>query len=49
MGGEDELQILLASFPSRYPRRVGALDWGWDPEEVEEALCRRFGLYFGRS
>jgi hypothetical protein len=26
-----------------------ALDWGWDPEEVEEALCRRSGLHFGRS
>jgi hypothetical protein len=26
-----------------------ALDWGWDPEEVEEALCRRFGSCFGRS
>lgn len=23
-----------------------ALDWGWDPEEVEEALCRRFGGSF---
>jgi hypothetical protein len=26
-----------------------ALDWGWDPEEVEEALWRRFGCSSGRS